>query len=67
MKMYKPGYSKAIIVGGLVAGLLSGMPCISIFNCFCCMWVILGGVVAARTYVNAAAGFPSPPPGGHKR
>ena len=35
------------LFGGLVTGLLSGLPFISIGNVCCCLWVILGGAVAA--------------------
>ena len=35
------------LMGGLVIGVLSSLPIISAGNCFCCMWVISGGVVAA--------------------
>lgn len=35
------------LMGGLVIGVLSSLPFISAGNCFCCMWVISGGVVAS--------------------
>jgi len=35
------------LLGGLFIGVLSALPIISAGNCFCCMWVIGGGVVAA--------------------
>ena len=35
------------LLGGLFIGVLSALPFISAGNCFCCMWVIGGGVVAA--------------------
>ncbi|BCS31287.1 hypothetical protein TBR22_A04870 [Luteitalea sp. TBR-22] len=34
------------LVGGLVIGVLSALPVISMGNCLCCAWVVLGGVVA---------------------
>jgi len=34
------------LLGGLVIGTLSALPVISIGNCACCLWVILGGMVA---------------------
>ena len=34
------------LLGGLVIGVLSALPVISMGNCLCCLWVILGGVVA---------------------
>ena len=35
------------LLGGLFIGVLSALPFISAGNCFCCMWVIGGGVLAA--------------------
>lgn len=40
-------YLKPALVGGLVTGFLSWLPGVSIGNCLCCMWVIVGGVLAA--------------------
>jgi hypothetical protein len=34
------------LLGGLVIGVLSALPVISAGNCLCCLWVILGGVLA---------------------
>lgn len=34
------------LLGGLVIGVLSALPVISMGNCLCCLWVILGGIVA---------------------
>jgi len=38
--------TQPVLVGGLVMGLLSALPIVSVGNC-CCLWVISGGVVAA--------------------
>ena len=35
------------LVGGLVMAVLSVMPLVSSCNCFCCMWYIVGGLIAA--------------------
>lgn len=35
------------LTGGMFLGLLSSVPVISAGNCLCCMWVLLGGGVAA--------------------
>ncbi len=43
---------KPALIGGVLVGILSSLPLISMFNCFCCAWVIAGGVVAARFYVK---------------
>jgi hypothetical protein len=34
------------LLGGLVIGTLSALPVISMGNCACCLWVILGGALA---------------------
>jgi hypothetical protein len=34
------------LLGGLVIGVLSALPVISMGNCLCCAWVILGGMLA---------------------
>jgi hypothetical protein len=51
------------LLGGLFIGVLSALPVISIGNCFCCAWVIGGGMVAAyllqqnqSTPINAGDG-----------
>lgn len=41
----------AILVGGLVGGVLSTTP-ISVINCLCCLGVILGAVAAVWYYTN---------------
>jgi hypothetical protein len=33
--------------GGVFIGVLSALPIVSIGNCCCCLWVIVGGVLAA--------------------
>jgi len=35
------------VIGGVVAGVLSVLPVVSIGNLCCCLWVITGGVVAS--------------------
>lgn len=48
----RPDKMKAILLGGLVAGVLSGIPFISAGNVCCCLWVILGGVLAVYLYLK---------------
>lgn len=43
----KPQFLKPALIGGLVTGFLSWVPIINWGNCLCCMWVIVGGVLAA--------------------
>lgn len=39
-------YTQPALIGGLVLGVLSALPIVSIGNC-CCLWIVGGGVVAA--------------------
>jgi hypothetical protein len=34
------------LYGGLLIGVLSALPIVSIGNCCCCLWVVLGGMLA---------------------
>src|SRR5215831_18507534 len=43
----KPVYGQPALFGGLVMGVLSALPIVSAGNICCCLWVIIGGVVAA--------------------
>ena len=36
-----------MLVGGVVGGVLSGLPIVAAGNACCCLWVVSGGVVAA--------------------
>jgi hypothetical protein len=40
---------KPAIIGGVVLGILSVIP---ILNVCCCLWAILGGLIAAKLYIN---------------
>lgn len=41
---------KSAIFGGVVSGLLSGIPLVNLGNCLCCMWIIAGGIFALYLY-----------------
>ena len=43
---------KPAIIGGVVIGLLSIIPIVSLGNVCCCLWAILGGVLATYLYVK---------------
>lgn len=45
---------KPALIGGVLLGILSAIPVISALNCFCCAWVIGGGVLASYLYVNSS-------------
>ena len=38
---------KPALLGGLVLGVLSALPLVSLGNCCCCAWLVTGGLVAA--------------------
>lgn len=54
----KPNKLQPALVGGLVLGLLSSIPFISLGNICCCLWVLLGGAIAARMLVNRSPVLP---------
>jgi len=51
-RMWKPA-----LAGGVLLGILSSLPVISLFNCVCCAWIIGGGLLASYLYVKDSA-FP---------
>jgi hypothetical protein len=40
------------IIGGIVMGLLSGLPYVNLGNIACCLWVVLGGALASYLYIK---------------
>lgn len=44
MNDQRPGMFVPALIGGVIAGILSGIP---IVNCLCCLWIIGGGILAA--------------------
>ena len=45
---------KPAIIGGVVLGLLSAIPFVNWVNICCCLWAILGGMLAAKMYVSSS-------------
>ena len=43
------------MIGGLVMGLLSGLPYVSLGNVACCLWVVLGGALATYLYIKKSS------------
>ncbi|HKC62839.1 MAG TPA: DUF5518 domain-containing protein [Pyrinomonadaceae bacterium] len=43
---------RSAIIGGVVIGLLSGIPYVRLGNVACCMWVVLGGALASYLYIK---------------
>ena len=45
---------KPALIGGVVLGLLSAIPFISAANLCCCLWAILGGMLATNLYIKSS-------------
>ncbi|MFH1572820.1 MAG: hypothetical protein ABIG68_02490 [Acidobacteriota bacterium] len=45
---------KPALIAGIAVGVLSALPVLGALNCFCCAWVIAGGVLAAFLSVRAS-------------
>jgi hypothetical protein len=52
--MNQEGMLKPALIGGVLLGILSAVPPLSLFNCLCCAWVIGGGILAANLYVRSS-------------
>jgi hypothetical protein len=46
----KPGKLLPALYGGVIMGVISGVPVLSIVNCFCCAGIMLGGFMAVFFY-----------------
>ncbi len=47
-------YLKPALIGGLLTGVLSGTPLVNMGNCFCCMYVWVGSILAAYIFFKDA-------------
>lgn len=45
---------KPALIGGVVLGLLSAIPFVNFVNVCCCLWAILGGVLASFLYIKSS-------------
>jgi hypothetical protein len=50
--MNQEGIFKPALIGGVLLGILSALPLLQYFNCFCCAWIIGGGMLSAHLYVK---------------
>jgi hypothetical protein len=53
MSQQKPEYLVPALIGGVIAGVLTGIPFI---NCLCCLWVVGGAALAANLMAKNTAG-----------
>jgi len=51
---------KPAIIGGIFIGVLSVIPFVNWANICCCLWAILGGLLATNLYVKASPAAASP-------
>ncbi len=51
---------KPALIGGVLIGLLSVIPVVNLVNICCCLWAILGGVLATYLYVKNSPAPASP-------
>ena len=43
---------KPVLIGGVLVGICSALPLLSYLNCFCCAWVICGGILTSYLYIK---------------
>jgi hypothetical protein len=53
--MNRESMLKPALIGGVALGVLSAIPIIGMFNCACCAWVLIGGLLAAYLYVKESS------------
>jgi hypothetical protein len=46
---------RSAIIGGVVIGLLSGLPYVRLGNVICCLWIIVGGAFASYLYIKKSS------------
>jgi hypothetical protein len=54
MIQQRPGMFRPALIGGIAAGVLTAVPLV---NCFCCLWIIGGAMLAAYLF---SKGSPTP-------
>jgi len=63
MDQKKPEYFRPALIAGAVAGLLSGLPFFSLFNCVCCLWILGGAAMAVMLLAKDSPGILKPSDG----
>lgn len=48
------------LIGGVLLGVLSAIPVINLANICCCLWAVIGGLIASYLYIKRSAGPVSP-------
>jgi hypothetical protein len=57
MDPQRSGMLRPALVGGILAGVLTAVPLV---NCFCCLWVIAGAMLAAYLFAKESPGPMTP-------
>src|SRR5262249_2515277 len=54
----KPSKIVPALIGGIILGLLSAIPGVNLGNACCCLWVLLGGAIAAKMLITRSPVYP---------
>jgi len=54
----KPNKFQAAILAGVIFGVVSSIPFVNLVNICCCLWIVIGGAMAARTLITRSPVFP---------
>lgn len=52
-------WKQPALIGGLIVGVFSAIPGVSVLNCCFCGWALIGGAVAASMTIKRSPRFPS--------
>jgi hypothetical protein len=47
-------FARPVLISGLIAGLLSSIPVVNFLNVICCLWILVGGVIAVYMLSSSA-------------
>jgi len=47
-------FGKPVLISGLIAGILSSIPFVNFLNIICCLWILVGGVIAVYMLSSSA-------------
>jgi len=53
MNQARPEYLRPALIVGAAAGILSGLPVLSLVNCLCCLWILGGAAFAVKLLSQA--------------
>lgn len=47
-------FGRPVLISGLIAGILSSIPVVNFLNVICCLWILVGGVIAVYMLTSSA-------------